>query len=70
MGTRTRTVRLPAEQAEAIDAIAVVDRVSTDEEIRQAIEAHIETRRHDAEFQKRLHASIQRNREILELLSR
>lgn len=70
MTTRARTLRLTAEEAEALEAIAGVDEVSINEEIRRAIGAHIEARRRDAEFQKRLQASIERNKEILERLAR
>lgn len=70
MTIRTRTLRLPVEQAEALEAIAGVDEISINEEIRRAIEAHIEARRQDADFRARLQASITRNREILERLAR
>lgn len=63
------TLRLPVEQAEALEAVAGVDGVSINEEIRRAIAAHIESRRQDVEFRERLHASIERNREILERLA-
>ena len=68
--TRSRTLRLPVDQAEALEAIAGIDEVSINEEIRQAIAAHIEARRKDANFRRRLKASIKRNRDILERLSR
>lgn len=70
MTTKARTLRLPPEQAEAIQAIADVDGLSVNEEIHQAIEAHIEARRKDEAFRQRLQASIKRNQEILERLSR
>jgi Ribbon-helix-helix protein, copG family len=70
VSTRARTLRLPAEQAEELEAIADIDEVSVNEEIRQAIESHIETRRQDADFKRRLEASIARNKEILVRLSR
>jgi hypothetical protein len=70
MKTRTRTLRLPTDQAETLEAIAAVDAVSVNEEITVAIAAHIEARRADPEFRKRLQASIQRNKEILERLAR
>lgn len=70
MTTRARTLRLTVEEAEALEAIAGVDEVSINEEIRRAIAAHIEVRRQEADFQKRLQASIERNREILERLAR
>ena len=67
---RSRTLRLPADQAEALEAIAGVDDVSVNEEIQRAIAAHIEARRADPDFQRRLQASLERNREILERLAR
>jgi hypothetical protein len=70
MTTRARTPRLTADEAEALQAIAGVDELSVDEEIRRAIAAHIEARRSDADFRKRLEASIERNKEILEPLAR
>jgi Mg-chelatase subunit ChlI len=70
MTTRARTLRLPIDQAEELEAIAGVDEVSVNEEIRRAIAAHIEARRQDADFRKRLQDSIDRNKEILERLAR
>ena len=70
MTIKSRTLRLPADQAEALEAIAGVDDVSVNEEIQRAIAAHIEARRSDPDFRQRLKASIERNREILERLSR
>ena len=70
MTTRARTLRLPAEQAETLEAIAGIDEISINEEIRRAVDAHIEARRSDPEFRRRLKASLKRNREILERLSR
>lgn len=69
MTTRARTLRLPIDQAQELEAIAGVDEVSVNEEIRRAIAAHIEARRQDAAFQKRLQDSIDRNKEILERLA-
>jgi hypothetical protein len=70
MTIKSRTLRLPADQAEALEAIASVDEVSVNEEIQRAIAAHIEARRSDPDFRQRLKASIERNREILERLAR
>lgn len=70
MTTKARTLRLPEDQAEALQAIADVDGRSVNEEIQLAIEAHIEARRKDEAFRRRLQASIKRNQEILERLSR
>lgn len=68
--TKALTLRLPVDQAEALEAIAGVDEVSITEEIRRAITAHIEARRQDEAFRERLRTSIERNREILERLAR
>jgi DNA polymerase III delta prime subunit len=70
MTIRSRTLRLPADQAEALEAIAGVEGVSVNEEIQRAITAHIEARRADPDFRRRLQASLERNREVLERLSR
>lgn len=70
MTTRARTLRLAVEEAEALEAMAGVDELSINEEIRRAIAAHIEARRRDRDFQRRLQASIERNKEILERLAR
>jgi hypothetical protein len=70
MTIKSRTLRLPADQAEALEAIAGVDGVSVNEEIQRAIATHIEARRSDPDFRQRLQASMERNREILERLAR
>ena len=70
MTTRARTLRMPVEQSEALEAIANIDGMSVNEEIQQAIAAHIEGRRNDADFRRRLQASVERNKEILERLAR
>ena len=70
MTSRARTLRLPLDQAQELEAIAGVDEISINEEIRRAIAAHIEARRQDADFRKRLQDSIDRNKEILERLAR
>jgi hypothetical protein len=70
MTIRARTLRLTAEEAETLEAIAGVDEVSVNEEIRRAIAAHIEARRSDSDFRKRLAVSIDRNKEILDRLAR
>jgi hypothetical protein len=44
--------------------------VSVNEEIPRATAAHIEARRSDPDFRRRLKASMERNREILERLAR
>lgn len=69
MTTKARTLRLPTEQAETLEAIAGIDHISINEEILRAIGAHIEARRADPDFRRRLQASMQRNREILDRLA-
>ena len=64
-----RTLRLVAEQEEALREIARIDGISVSDEIRQAIAAHVERRRKDPEFQARLRASLQRHRELLDILA-
>ena len=66
---KAMTIRLPAQQAEELEAVARVDERPVAEEIREAITAHIAARRKDLAFQQRLKASLERNREILEKLA-
>jgi hypothetical protein len=70
MENKAMTLRLPAEQAEAIEKVAEVDGVSVTEAIREAIEQHISARAADEEFRTRLAASMERNQRILDRLSR
>ena len=66
---KAMTLRLPADQAEALEFIAEVDGVSVSEVVRDAIESHIETRRADDGFQDRLSASMKRHQRILDRLA-
>lgn len=66
---KAMTVRLKADQAEELEAIADVEGSPVSEEIRKAISAHIEAKRQDTEFLKRLRMSIERNRSILDRLA-
>jgi predicted transcriptional regulator len=67
---KTLSLRLPDEQAAALEAIAQADEVSVSETIRQAIDSQIKERRDDAEFQKRLRVAMARNQKALELLAK
>lgn len=67
---KTLSLRLPDEQAAALEAIAQADEVSVSETIRQAIDSQINERRDDAEFQKRLRVAMERNQKALELLAK
>ena len=67
---KAMTVRVDTETAEQLEAVAQVEGVPVAEVIREALARHIEERRNDADFQKRLQASIERNKTILERLSK
>ncbi len=67
---KAMTVRVDPEQAAELEAVAEVEGVPVAEAIRKAIAEHIESRRRDEEFQARLRASLERNRQILEKLAR
>lgn len=67
--TRAFTVRLPVEQAEAIEAIAQVDGISVAEEVRSAILDRIAARRRDKDFIARVRKTMERNRRALERLA-
>ena len=66
---KAMTLRLSADQAEALEVVAEVDGVSVSKAVRDAIENHIESRRADDGFQERLVASMARYRRILERLA-
>jgi len=70
MERKAMTVRIPSDQAAELEAVADVDGVPVSEAIRQAINEHIEMRRKDKAFRARLQAALDRNRKILEKLSR
>jgi len=63
------TIRLSEEQAAELEAVARVDNVAMAEEIREAITAHLETRRKDAEFQRRLRTSLEKQQNLLKRLT-
>lgn len=69
MESKILTVRLPAEQAEELEAVAQANGVPMAEEVRAAIAAHIEARRNDQAFRERLRVSIERNKRILKKLA-
>jgi CHASE3 domain sensor protein len=63
------TLRLPREQAEALELVATVDGKPMSEEIREALMAHVERRRKDPEFQERLRRAMDENRAALNRLT-
>ncbi len=70
MERKAMTVRIPADQAAELEAVAQVDDVPVAQAIREAIAEHIAARRKDKAFQVRLKASLDRNRQILAKLAR
>lgn len=62
------TVRLPAEQAEALATVASVDNRPVSEVIRAAIAEHVAARRRDPVFQNDLRASVQRAQRLLKAM--
>lgn len=66
---KSMTLRLPADQAAEVEAIAGVEGIPVSKFVRDAIDAHIEARRKDVEFRARLRRSIEANNDILERLA-
>jgi hypothetical protein len=66
---KAMTLRLPPDQASALEAVAQVNGVTVAEEVRNAIQARIDALRADPDFQARLRDHLERNREILEGLA-
>jgi predicted transcriptional regulator len=62
---KAMTIRLSADQAEALETVANVEDRPVSEVIRAAISEHIEKRRRDARFQDGLKERIERARQLL-----
>ena len=62
---KAMTIRLSAEQAEALETVATVENRPVSEIIRAAISTHIESRRRDPKFQSGLKDRIDRARKLL-----
>jgi hypothetical protein len=69
-GTKSMTLRLAAAQAMELETLARIDDIPVTEAVRQAIDEHIERRRRDEDFKRRLDAFMESEREILERLAR
>lgn len=65
---KAMTIRIPRDQREDLEMVATVDGKPMSEEIREALIAHVQKRRADPEFQKRLREVMERNREALAAL--
>ena len=68
--TKAMTLRLPAEQAKALEKVAQVDEMPVSQAAREAIDKHIEQRKADPEFRARIKRIIEEDREILDRLAR
>jgi predicted transcriptional regulator len=62
---KAMTIRLSAEQADALETVATVAAVPVSDVIRAAIQEHIEARRRDPDFQSGLRDQIARQRRLL-----
>jgi predicted transcriptional regulator len=67
---KTLTLRLEDEKAQALDTLAMAEGSSVSQVIRDAIDAQIEKRRNDEEFQRRLNEAFERNKAAFELLAK
>jgi antitoxin component of RelBE/YafQ-DinJ toxin-antitoxin module len=65
---KATSLRLPAQKAAELAAVARADGMTVSEAVRLAVAKHIATRRSDPDFQKRLEKVLEENREILERL--
>lgn len=63
--SKAMTIRLSADQAEALETVATVEQTAVAEVIRAAITAHVERRRSDPQFQKELRGRINRAENFL-----
>ena len=62
---KAMTIRLSADQAEALETVATVDDMAVVEVIRAAIAEHVESRKQDSEFQRSLRERIERAQTLL-----
>ena len=62
---KAMTIRLSADQADALETVANVEELPVSEVIRVAIANHIESRRRDPGFQDGLKGRIERARKLL-----
>lgn len=62
---KAMTIRLSADQAEALETVATIDDQPVAEVVRAAIAEHIEKRRRDQGFQDSLKDRIERAKQLL-----
>jgi hypothetical protein len=70
MSDKAMTLRLSAERAAELEAIARAEEMPVSEAVRHAIDRLIEEKRNDKEFQARLRRMMKENQEVLERLAR
>lgn len=63
---KAMTIRLSADQAEALETVASVENLPVSEIIRAAISEHIESLRKDPQFQENLKERMERARKLLQ----
>ena len=63
---KAMTIRLSADQAEALETVAGVEERAVSDVIRAAIAEHIENRRRDPDFREGLRERIERAQQLLE----
>jgi predicted DNA-binding protein len=68
--TKAMTLRVSAEQHQALQTMADVQGKPASELVRTAIDEMIERARKDRDFQKRREAAMKRHQELLEKLAR
>jgi hypothetical protein len=70
MSRKNMTLRLTSQQAAELEAVARAEGISVSDAVREAIAEHIDRKRRDKAFRERLRAVMERDREILDRLSR
>jgi hypothetical protein len=70
MPTKAMTLRLSADRAAELEAVARADAKPVSEAVREAVDKLIEERRKDEAFQARLQAMIREDQEVLARLAR
>jgi len=69
MATKVTTLRLPDFMAAELAAVARTDDMPVSEAVREAIEKHIDDRRADKEFQRRLKKRLEEDQAVLKRLA-
>ena len=68
-GTKQMTLRLERDLADRLEAVSEVEGRSMAAVVRDAIADHVERRRRDPDFRRRLDETLRRQRRLLELLA-